>query len=356
MPRIPIGPIIILAGFILFVSTSFLFSQRIPVAVLDFEANGISQTEVIALTDRLRNELFRQGNFDVVERGLMEGILLEQDFQLSGCTTDECLVEVGQLIGARQIIGGRISRINDFFTVSARVVDVETGKLLVVPDYDLRGGFEEMLTVGMAQIAARLSDSSVDDDLPAIVRIDQTTPDAAQRPTAPSSSAASHFQIAYALPRRNFTGSDVRVSWYPKWQSQIGPLTLLPALTGGKYSVEGEAVDSPVDGGSLRTNSPMRGTDLVYFLLGADVIFPIGKIGLGVNIGAGYASGEDWRDPLNIGELALVNVNDDVSGMVFSAGINFSYKISRFKFFLEPSAFEGKTALGGSVFRAGVQF
>ncbi len=132
-------------------------AKAIPIAILDFEANGISQTEAIALTDRLRNELFRLGQFEVVERGLMEDILLEQDFQLTGCTTNDCLVEVGRLIGARQVVGGRISKLGAMFTVSARVVDVETGKVLGVSDYDLRGGLEEMLTVGMKQVAHGLA-------------------------------------------------------------------------------------------------------------------------------------------------------------------------------------------------------
>ncbi len=136
-------------------------AQAVPIAILDFEANGISQTEVIALTDRLRNELFRLGEFEVVERGLMEDILLEQDFQLTGCTTNDCLVEVGRLIGARQVVGGRISMLGAMFTVSARVVDVETGKVLGVSDYDLRGGLEEMLTVGMKQVAEILSGREV---------------------------------------------------------------------------------------------------------------------------------------------------------------------------------------------------
>ncbi len=131
--------------------------QAIPIAVVEFEGNGISQTEAIALTDRLRNELFRLGAFEVVERGMMETILTEQDFQLTGCTSNDCLVEVGQLLGARRMVGGRISRIGAMFTVSARVVDVETGKLLGVSDFDLRGGLEEMLTVGMKQVAVMLS-------------------------------------------------------------------------------------------------------------------------------------------------------------------------------------------------------
>ncbi len=135
--------------------------QAIPIAVVEFEGNGISQTEAIALTDRLRNELFRLGAFEVVERGMMETILTEQDFQMTGCTSNDCLVEVGQLLGARQVVGGRISRVGAMFTVSARVVDVQTGKLLGVSDFDLRGGLEEMLTDGMKQVALMLSGGEV---------------------------------------------------------------------------------------------------------------------------------------------------------------------------------------------------
>ena len=151
---------LLLTGAVLF-QVSFLPAQAIPIAVVEFEGNGISQTEAIALTDRLRNELFRLGAFEVVERGMMETILTEQDFQLTGCTSNECLVEVGQLLGARQVVGGRISRVGAMFTVSARVVDVQTGKLLGVSDFDLRGGLEELLTGGMKQVALMLSGQEV---------------------------------------------------------------------------------------------------------------------------------------------------------------------------------------------------
>jgi len=133
-----------------------LSAQPIPIAIVEFEGNGISQTEAIALTDRLRNELFRLGAFEVVERGMMETILNEQDFQLTGCTSNECLVEVGQLLGAKQIVGGSISKVGGTFTVSARIVDVETGRVLRVSDYDLQGDLDLLLTQGMGAVAARL--------------------------------------------------------------------------------------------------------------------------------------------------------------------------------------------------------
>ncbi len=147
---------LLLAGAIL-LQVSFLPAQNIPIAIMDFDGFGISQVEAIALSNRLRNELFRLGTFEVVDRGMMENILNEQNFQMVGCTSNECLVEVGQLLGARQMVGGSISKVGAMFTVSARVVDVQTGKLLGVSDFDLRGGLEEMLTDGMKQVALMLS-------------------------------------------------------------------------------------------------------------------------------------------------------------------------------------------------------
>ena len=35
---------------------------------------------------------------------MMEQILVEQGFQQSGCTTNECMVEVGKLIGVENIV------------------------------------------------------------------------------------------------------------------------------------------------------------------------------------------------------------------------------------------------------------
>lgn len=140
-----------------FLATSSLHAQTKPIAVLDFDGFGISESEAIALSNRLRNELFRLGTFQVVDRGMMQSILEEQDFQLTGCTSNECLVQVGKLIGAQQMVGGSVSKVGGTFTVSARLVDVETGTVLGVSDFDLRGELDDLLTTGMRQVALMLS-------------------------------------------------------------------------------------------------------------------------------------------------------------------------------------------------------
>ena len=63
----------------------------------------------------------------LLDRKILEKILEEQGLQQSGCTTDECAAEVGQLLGAQYMIGGAIGKLGDTYTVEARWVSVSTG-------------------------------------------------------------------------------------------------------------------------------------------------------------------------------------------------------------------------------------
>ena len=63
----------------------------------------------------------------LVDRTMVEEILKEQGFQQSGCTTDECAVEVGAMLGVQFMISGAIGKLGDTFTIDAKMVSVETG-------------------------------------------------------------------------------------------------------------------------------------------------------------------------------------------------------------------------------------
>ena len=89
-------------------------SERKNMAVLTFDARGVSEIESRAISDRIRIELARLGNYQMVERELMEQILEEQNFQLTGaCTESSCLVEVGQLLAVHYMVGGSVTRIGN---------------------------------------------------------------------------------------------------------------------------------------------------------------------------------------------------------------------------------------------------
>ncbi|MBF0430681.1 MAG: hypothetical protein HQK83_05350 [Fibrobacteria bacterium] len=93
----------------------FLYSQETQiVAVMELKGTGIYQTEVTGISNRLRTELHKTEKFRVIERSEMDKIIEEQKLQLTGitsCNTNDCAIEVGQLLGAKFIIMGTINKV-----------------------------------------------------------------------------------------------------------------------------------------------------------------------------------------------------------------------------------------------------
>jgi TolB-like protein len=132
------------------------FAQDVTIAVLDFDGDGVSQSETRTLTNRLRDEIFNTGIYIVLERGKMDEVLKEQGFQQTGCVTSECAVEVGNMLGVQQMIGGSIGKVGNIYTVSARVIDVQTGKVLKSANYDHIGDIGQLLIKGMKEVVNQL--------------------------------------------------------------------------------------------------------------------------------------------------------------------------------------------------------
>ena len=113
-----------------FILGTFLVAQeetRPTVAILDFEGQDISVQEVQTLTERMRTEIGNTNAVRLIERKAIESIMAEQGLAQSGCVTDECAAEVGQLLGVQFMINGSIGRIGDSYTIDVKMFSVETG-------------------------------------------------------------------------------------------------------------------------------------------------------------------------------------------------------------------------------------
>ncbi|MCH8327606.1 MAG: DUF2380 domain-containing protein [Candidatus Marinimicrobia bacterium] len=310
-----------------------LKAQMVTIAVLDFDGIGIAETEAIALSNRLRNELFRLGRFEVVDRGMMTEILNEQDFQQSGCTSNDCLVEVGRLLGARQMIGGSVSKVGGTFTVSARLVDVETSRVLAVSDFDLRGEVDDMLTRGMAQVAIQLSISTVGINVaPQQAGAETVTDNAASEtatddgtpPTATMTPTLKHnkFKITAGIPVGWGSGYNVAFGWRPFRSRQLGPLVVTPALSAGFLAF-------------INYNNNFGG-DQIYFLAETSAEIALGRLGLGLHAGLGGGNATEWE----------INDRGDIyrsnnGGPVISLGASISVQLGRINIALQPGIIAG---------------
>ena len=142
---------------------------KIRVAIIDFDSGPVAagwqhnfareQLGQIAASG-LATELARLGSFEVIERSRIQEVLSEQDFQAGGRVDRQTAVQLGKLLGTPLVIVGEIREFemktpmirlgrgisggwkSARTTVSARLVNTETGKILAVADGKarVRGG------------------------------------------------------------------------------------------------------------------------------------------------------------------------------------------------------------------------
>jgi TolB-like protein len=138
------------------VAISWIIGQD-RIAVMKFEGSGVDEITSKNITDRFSYELSKTHRFDIVEREMMDKILEEQKFQASGCVADECAVEIGQLIGVSQIVAGSISKIEDFYSLNIKLIDVATGKIIYQDMDDHEGKVTDFIKGTIKNIAMRMA-------------------------------------------------------------------------------------------------------------------------------------------------------------------------------------------------------
>ncbi|MCK4579496.1 MAG: DUF2380 domain-containing protein [Candidatus Marinimicrobia bacterium] len=131
-------------------------TDRLSLAILDFKGEGVSEQEARILTNRLGTYLVQSGVYRIIEREEIQKILLEQNFQLTGCTTNECAVEIGQLVNAQQMLAGTFGKLGSTYTIDMRIIDVATGDILRTTSVDIRGEIDQVLGAGLTEAVQRI--------------------------------------------------------------------------------------------------------------------------------------------------------------------------------------------------------
>lgn len=145
-------------------------SKKPTIAITDFEARGgVTQNDASSLSDRFRERLIATGAFRVMERGEMDIILKEQGFQQTGaCRDNTCLVEMGQLIAVQKIISGSIGKVGSIYTISAKLLDVETGSIDKTVSEDCDCPIEQVLIKSIDRLARKMADLTPDDTISSV--------------------------------------------------------------------------------------------------------------------------------------------------------------------------------------------
>ena len=115
------------------------------IAIAGLEPLAVTDAEALTLSESLRTAIVDSDYFTVVSRADTKRILEEQDFQQSDLSDTRDLVRIGKILAAEKIIGGSVGRVGDTFSISIRMVDVETAQIDVSQVKDVKGREDELL-------------------------------------------------------------------------------------------------------------------------------------------------------------------------------------------------------------------
>ena len=112
---------------------------RESIAVFRFNTNErlAKERTGFALAELLTHHLMTAPAFAVVERTELERVLTEQSLQASATIDPDSAVKVGKLLGARLLVLGSAEKVGGKYSVNARSVETETGRVLST-------GYEEL--------------------------------------------------------------------------------------------------------------------------------------------------------------------------------------------------------------------
>lgn len=106
-----------------------IVGKTITISVLDLEPNGVPEPLGKAAGDSLREALFKQKLYKLIEQRQVRQALQKAGHAPSEIN-DVKAAELGQVLSSDKVVLGRVSKLGDKFEISARIVDVKTREVM----------------------------------------------------------------------------------------------------------------------------------------------------------------------------------------------------------------------------------
>ena len=126
------------------------------VAIIDFKA-GTKELGVY-IKDKLTSKIMefdKKNNLKIVSRDELDKIEKETDYQYSGYVDDDTAVSLCKKLGAQVLVVGEIEEIGNEFSLTVKMVDVETAEYLFFRNFTVSSDskIKKLLTEGGKEIA-----------------------------------------------------------------------------------------------------------------------------------------------------------------------------------------------------------
>ena len=160
------GPSVVRQGDVLAESARYEFttgsdplidtSEPFTMAVLDLDNLGVEESLAASVMNLVVSRLANAPLVDLVERGDVQQVLDELQFQNTGITSPRDAAEIGRLLNARHVLLGNVNQLGSSLTIALRLVETESGRVLGAREILCRRCRPEDLPQGMSLLVGSL--------------------------------------------------------------------------------------------------------------------------------------------------------------------------------------------------------
>jgi len=139
--------------------------QRVVIAIVDFKNTSRDQSLDYlekAIPESIITSMAKDGRLEIVERSRLQDALSEMKLGMSGVVDEQTAVEVGRAVGASAILVGSYVRIGSMIQINARLIDVETSRIIKADSK--RGRVGEEIFMLMDQMSMSMEEQLVGDN------------------------------------------------------------------------------------------------------------------------------------------------------------------------------------------------
>jgi TolB-like protein len=105
--------------------------EKTKIAVIPFQDLEVDNVTVLGryIAEELTTALFNSGNFNVIERNLLNKVLDELKLSQTGAIDSSSVKELGKITGVDAVVTGSIQDLIDRVAINCRLIETETGSI-----------------------------------------------------------------------------------------------------------------------------------------------------------------------------------------------------------------------------------
>ncbi|MBN1575895.1 MAG: PEGA domain-containing protein [Chitinispirillaceae bacterium] len=121
--------------------------EEVSLAIIDFEGAGLEAGEIVMASDKFRATFVTTSPYRIIDPLLMIDTLKKQGVQQTDSGTSAAnLMSAGKSLGVSYLLAGRFSRVNGITAISARIIDVKTGEILLAKSGEYQSKFLKFIS------------------------------------------------------------------------------------------------------------------------------------------------------------------------------------------------------------------